>query len=293
MRHTRPSDTCAELRISCPLIHLRAELVPLMAPCWCFIAQGVKHISSPEEGSQRTNNFCKNHHFLWPSYYGKSRKGKKRDPKWFSNAGQMLSEASASPQQWSGKTGSLGAVTAIPPHTWAGSPPAEIHQHSNIWYKTHRNRITFSQQNLTSQANTDFAKVSSTRGRMSTICPISAWRTEMPDGHSAAHHPRKDGGGSCVQAVPFNRAQLKLVTKGAPAICWHSHKLTQLKLARDADLWSSCTSAGKLFQREKIISETQPSPLLWGLRVAAAAPPAPTHGQGALSLHCWPHCYLH
>lgn len=58
------------------------------------------------------------------------------------------------------------------------------------------------------------------------------------------------GGGSCVQLVPFNRMQLRLVTKGAPAICWHSHKLTQLKLARDADLWRNCTSAGELFQRE-------------------------------------------
>lgn len=67
------------------------------------------------------------------------------------------------------KLDTLSAVTAIPPH----SPSAEIHQHSNICYKTHRVRITFSQQNLTSQADTDSCKTQLHTGKMLTICPSS------------------------------------------------------------------------------------------------------------------------
>lgn len=74
MSHISLSDTCAELIVSCPLTHLWAEFVPLMAPCWCFIARVVKHVSSFKEGSQRTKSFCKNHHFLWSSYNEKGRK---------------------------------------------------------------------------------------------------------------------------------------------------------------------------------------------------------------------------
>lgn len=68
------------------------------------------------------------------------------------------------------KLDALSAVTALPPHTRAGSPSAEIHQHSNTCYKTPKIGTTFSQQNLTSQANADSCKTQLHTGKMLTIC---------------------------------------------------------------------------------------------------------------------------
>lgn len=120
------------------------------------------------------------------------------------------------------------------------------------------------------------AKLSCTGGRCEQSVPVppDARKCQMVTlllNTSEGHR-----GGSCVQVVSFNRIQLKLVTKGAPAICWHGHKLTELKLARDADL-------EQLHLCWRIISEgdIQPSPLLWGLKMA---PPTPTHLARVLSV---------
>lgn len=104
MRHIRPSDTCAQLRISCPLPHLRAELVPLMAPCWCFTVHGVEHIIRREFTNIGQTTSVK---ITISSGLPTMRKAgkEKRESEWFSNDGQMLSEASGDPQLWSGKTG--------------------------------------------------------------------------------------------------------------------------------------------------------------------------------------------
>lgn len=130
------------------------------------------------------------------------------------------------------------------------------------------------------------AKLSCTGGRCEQSVPVppDARKCQMVTlllNTSEGHR-----GGSCVQVVSFNRIQLKLVTKGAPAICWHGHKLTELKLARDADL-------EQLHLCWRIISEgdIQPSPLLWGLKMAPPAPPALS--QGAVSLQWWPYCHPH
>lgn len=162
----------------------------------------MEHVSSLKEGSQRTNNFCKNHHFPWPSYHEKGRKGKKgiqNDSVMLGRCSQRLQPDLSTDQV---RLGALSAVAAIPPHTWAGSPLARIHQHSNIWYKTHRSRITFSQQNLTSQANADTCKTQLHTGKLLTICPSSARKCQMAT--LLLTTPEGEEGGSCGQVVPFN-----------------------------------------------------------------------------------------
>lgn len=82
MRHEAISSMCTACS-SLPTHSLRAEFLPLMTLRWSFIVHEAKHISSFQEGSQRTNSFCENHHFLRPLYNEKGRKGK-RDSEVFS-----------------------------------------------------------------------------------------------------------------------------------------------------------------------------------------------------------------
>lgn len=85
----------------------------------------------------------------------------------------------------------LCAVIAIPSNIRAGSHSAVIYEHSNICYKTHKIGITFSQQNVTSQANADSCKIQNHKWKMLAICCSSARRTEKPDDYSAANHLQK------------------------------------------------------------------------------------------------------
>lgn len=102
MRHTRLPDTCAELIVSCPLTHLRAKFVPLMAPCWCFIAHVVKH---PLVHSEKVHKGQIASAKITISY-GLHRMRKAGKEKWIwkpsVNDGQMFQEVSANLKPWSG-----------------------------------------------------------------------------------------------------------------------------------------------------------------------------------------------
>ena len=80
----------------------------------------------------------------------------------------------------------LCAVIAIPSNIWAGSHSAVIYEYSNICYKTHKIGITFSQQNVTSQANADSCRIQIHKWETLAICSNSAWCMEKPDS-SAVH----------------------------------------------------------------------------------------------------------
>lgn len=85
----------------------------------------------------------------------------------------------------------LCAVIAIPSNIRAGSHSAVIYELSNICYKTHKIGITFSQQNVTSQANADSCRIQIHKWKMLAICSSSAWCTETPDGYSAVPRLQK------------------------------------------------------------------------------------------------------